>query len=750
MEHTTILENHYNLHETSLQYLEGFEDKTYKVSSLEGDFIFKEYRYSEETAAIIEVETELLRRLSSVSSFSFPRTFPTNDNQSYLISDGVIYRLISFLEGNLLGDASHTDEMLRSFGTLLGRMDRNLSETDAPTLRGRENPWDLCFFRLNLKYLPYIEDESDRSLVRYFFLQFEECVGPVADRLRKSVIHNDANDWNVITNGKRVTGLFDFGDIAYSWLINELAIGITYAMMNKEHPLQAAVEVIKGYHKEYALQELELDILYYLVGARLCISVCNSAYGKITRPNSDYMTISEIPAWALLKKWLQINPLSAKRTFREAVGFSYQVPISTELLLQHRQKYLSKSLSLSYDTPISMHSAAFQYMYDTKGNTFLDAYNNIMLVGHCHPWVVDRGQRAMARLNTNTRYLYDSIYLYAEKLLQKFPDRLSKIFFVNSGSEATDLAIRMARYHTDKSQIIVLENGYHGHTSTGIEISHYKYASEKGIGKSSYVIETPMPKAFGSGFADDGSCGLHFADLTKSNMAPFVNDIAAFIAEPIMGCAGQVPLAKNFLKEVYAEVRKHGGVCISDEVQVGFGRLGVQFWGFQLHDVIPDIVVLGKPMGNGHPIGAVVTTEEIAASFERGPEFFSSFGGNPVSCAIGLAVLDVIETEKLQMKAKEVGDYLKGLLLGLQKKYPVIAEVRGYGMFLGVEMADSKGIPKTDLAQRLKNKLREHYILIGTDGPHENVIKLKPPLPFNKANAGILAYKLDLIMQSFL
>ena len=310
---------------------------------------------------------------------------------------------------------------------------------------------------------------------------------------------------------------------------------------------------------------------------------------------------------------------------------------------------------MSYENPIQMSRAAFQYMYDTEGNTILDAYNNIMLAGHGHPTVVRAGRETMSRLNTNTRYLYEELMSYSEHLLNKFPPELSKIFFVNSGSAASDLAIRLAMAHTKKQKVMVLEEGYHGNTRTGISISNYKYKKKGANGKGENIIEVPLPNAFNSGLQDDGTAGSYFSDLAQKNIIKNKGQIAAFIAEPIGGCAGQVPLAKGYLKEVYPRIRAQGGVCISDEVQVGFGRLGDYFWGYEMHDIVPDIVVLGKPMGNGHPIGAVVTNATIAKSFESGPEFFSSFGGNPVSCAIGLAVLKVIEDEKLQEHAKKWG-----------------------------------------------------------------------------------------------
>ncbi len=744
-----LLHEHYNLKEPGLEFLEGFENKTYRVKHGSEVFVLKLYIWTQEAEIAITAENRVLRKLGQLEGYSFPKTIPTIKNKDFVIQDGILFRMLEYVDGELLGNVKRSKELLRSLGSLLGKMDAQLKDLNETALKGLEHEWDLRYFRKNLKYLSYIESAPERNLVRYFFLQYDEQLIPVATSLRKGLIHNDANDWNIVTSGDSVTGIFDFGDLAYSWIIGELAIGITYIMMGEDQPLECAVEVIKGYHREYPLLEEELDIMYYLVAARLCVSVCNSAYGKTVKPDSDYVTISEDLAWALLKKWKSINPLRAKQLFRQAAGFSWTSEFSQKQLQSRRDSLLSKALSLSYNIPIPMHGAAFQYMYDTEGNTYLDAYNNIMLAGHCHPHVVHAGQRMMARLNTNTRYLYNIIYEYCENLLKRFPDALNKVFLVNSGSEASDLAIRIARSYTKRKKIMVLEHGYHGSTSVGIDISHYKYASGKGLERSASIVETPMPKSFGSGLANDGTAGRHFSGITAGILGAHDREIAAFIAEPIMGCGGQVPLAKSYLQEVYPMIHDQGGLCISDEVQVGFGRIGSHFWGFQLHEVIPDIVVLGKPMGNGHPIGAVITTEEIAASFAEGPEFFSSFGGNPVSCAIGNAVLEVIEEEKLQEHALATGNHLMSLLEKLRIKYPVIADVRGHGMFIGVELINTTNqSPATKLCQWLKNKLKERFILVGTDGPYENVLKIKPPLSFDKNDSELLAYELEAALAS--
>ena len=729
-----LLLEKFGIKEPRLTKMEGYDSTNFKVEAGNSIFVIKEYHYSQQNLELLNSENEILQSLSCLKDFDFPVALKSDDGNFLTREKGHIYRLLSYVEGEFLGDVEHTPTLLRSLGIFLGKMDKTIhAEYHAP-IYAKKTKWDLQYFKKNHEYLEHISNTKDRSLVDYFFLQFDEQVYPIQDQLRKGIIHNDANDWNVLTTGGKVSGIIDFGDMCHSWLINEIAVSITYVMMEKDNPLEIASEVIKGYCELFPLEEIELHVLYYLVAGRLCTSVCNSAYSKTLKPDSEYITISEKPAWNLLRKWLGISPIKAEDYFRKAAGFEAKAKKNLSLQLKKREDHLSEALSLSYKKPIHMQRSAFQYMYDSEGNTFLDAYNNIMLAGHCHPKVVRAGQQAIAKLNTNTRYVYDILQEYSERLLSKFPSKLNKIFFVNSGSAATDLGLRMALHYTRKDKILSLEHGYHGNTKLAIDASHYKYANNKGNGQMDFILKTPMPKAFECGHEDNGAAGKYFGSIAEQTINENENQIAAFIAEPIVGCGGQVPLAKGYLKEVYPKIREQDGICISDEVQVGFGRLGDFFWGFEMHGIEPDMVIIGKPMGNGHPIGAVVTTSEIVARFEQGPEFFSSFGGNPVSCAIGNAVLQIIEEENLQENAKQVGNYFVKQLIELQKNHPCIADVRGSGLFLGVEINTKEGLPATQLASDIKNHMREQHILVGTDGPFNNVLKIKPPLSFAKSD----------------
>jgi 4-aminobutyrate aminotransferase-like enzyme/Ser/Thr protein kinase RdoA (MazF antagonist)/murein DD-endopeptidase MepM/ murein hydrolase activator NlpD len=402
--------------------------------------------------------------------------------------------------------------------------------------------------------------------------------------------------------------------------------------------------------------------------------------------------------------------------------------------LSARKELLGRNLSISYRRPLKIVKGWRQYLYDDTGRAFLDVYNNVPLVGHSHPRVVSAIQEQVAVLNTNTRYLHDNVNRYAQRLAEILPSPLRVCYFVNSGSEANELALRLARAFTDREDVIVLEHAYHGHTSTLIDISPYKFNGPGGSGRRPWVHVAPIADDYRGRYRrGEGNLGRKYAETvaeTLENARREGRSVAAFIAETLPSVAGQIVFPPEYLRQVYAHVREAGGVCIADEVQVGFGRLGSHFWGFETQNVVPDIVVLGKPIANGFPCSAVVTTSEIAAAFASGMEFFSTFGGNPVSCAAGLAVLDILRDEHLQQNALKIGSAWLSDLADLQPRFPLIGDVRGLGLFLGLDLVSDREsrAPATRQADYIVNRLREKGILAGTDGPHHNVMKLRPPL----------------------
>ena len=414
-----------------------------------------------------------------------------------------------------------------------------------------------------------------------------------------------------------------------------------------------------------------------------------------------------------------------------------------------RRRRLGRNLSLAYRKPLKIVRGWMQYLFDDEGRRYLDAYNNVPHVGHCHPRVVRAAQTQMAVLNTNTRYLHDSINRYAQRLTETLPQPLSVCYFLNSASEANELAIRLARTHTRQRGIIVLEAAYHGHTNTLIDISPYKHAGPGGTGAPPWVHVAPIPDGYRVPYKQtDPEITEKYAQHVRQALARSQrggDGLAAFIAETCPSVGGQIILPDGYLAAVYRDVRAAGGLCIADEVQTGLGRLGTHCWAFEDHAVVPDIVVMGKPMGNGHPLAAVVTTPEIADSFDNGMEFFSTYGGNAVSCTVGLAVLDVLRDESLQAHALQVGQGMLEGLRTLMQRHSLIGDVRGSGMFQGVELVRNRQSlePAAEEATLIVNRMRECGILLGTDGPYHNVIKIRPPMPFSEADAELLVSTLD-------
>ncbi|MBD60263.1 MAG: aspartate aminotransferase family protein [Euryarchaeota archaeon] len=411
--------------------------------------------------------------------------------------------------------------------------------------------------------------------------------------------------------------------------------------------------------------------------------------------------------------------------------------IDMEELIEARNRHISSSLSLAHGTPLHIVRGEMQYLHAADGTRYLDLVNNVSHVGHCNPHVVEAGRRQMGILNTNSRYLYAELTDYLSRVSGTLPESLCVGFLVNSGSEANELAVRLARAFTGMQDMAVVDGAYHGHTGMLIELSPYKFKGPGGKGSPEpWVHVLPIPDSYRREDKDF----FREADSVIGNSG----GVAGLLIETMLSCAGQVPLPKGYLEAVSEAVRKEGGLLIADEVQVGFGRVGSSMWAFDDSEVTPDIVVMGKPMGNGHPMGAVFTTKEVASAFGE-MEFFSTFGGNPVSCAIGSAVLDVIEQEKLMEGASSLGKRLMDGLNSLMDSHQIVGDVRGRGLFLGIELVRDRATkePADIEAAFLVDMMREKGVLLSTDGPLHNVIKIKPPMVLTAYDVDDALQKLD-------
>ena len=672
-------------------------------------------------------------------------------------------RLLTHLPGTPLAEVKpHTPQLLAESGNLLGRLDAALLNFRHPAMARRLH-WDLAHARETLaQYAPSIMDSQKRALVDLFLERFVAEVLPLLPHLRRSVIHSDGNDHNFLVSPdkkapRHVVGLIDFGDMVYSCTVFEPAIAAAYLMLDKDDPAAAASAVIGGYHEALPLTEQEITLLPALIAIRLCISVSLSAYQQAQEPHNPYLSISERPAWDLLARLAAMLPDLLHDQLLAACGLEphagQEAPLmSKEEILAQREAHLGPSLSLSYLKPLEILRGCGQYLYDENGSPYLDLVNNVCHVGHSHPRVVAALATQAALLNTNTRYLHPNIVRFASKLLAKLPEPLEVCFFVCSGSEANELALRLARTYTDAEDFIVIDGAYHGNTAALIDISPYKHDGPGGKGAPPHIHTAVMPDPYrglykGYGAETAQQYAAHVGELAQAVLEAG-RGLAGFIAEPVLGCGGQIVLPDGYLQEAFAHARAAGGVCIADEVQVGFGRVGTHFWGFETQGVVPDVVTMGKPIGNGHPLAAVATTRVIADAFANGMEYFNTFGGNPVSCAVGTAVLDVIEEESLQENALRVGGHLMQGLQALMEKHPLIGDVRGLGLFIGVELVCDRETlqPAAEEASYIVERMKEQGILLSIDGPLHNVLKLKPPIVFTMEDADFLVRTLDKVL----
>ena len=752
-----LVKEYYGL-DVTLKSLTGEYDLNYLLDDFKGKKYILKVSDSRTNPDFLDAQVKIVNHLSHSSvADKFSRHILNREGTELTVfeSNNEIYhlRVLSYLEGKFWMNLEEKADLLhRDLGRFLGKMDKALVHFSHPAMH-RHYVWDISRAMDANQKLHCIKNHERRRLAGYFLLQFEVEVLPHISSLRHAYVHHDANDTNVLVMGDKVSGLIDFGDMVYTALVNNLAVACTYAMMNHPEPLHAAALVVQGYHSTYPLMEPELDLLYYLIAARLCISVTQSAWNASIETNNEHHFISEAPAWDLLNKLIRINPLKAQDTFRKACGFEGVIDEDDyTTLLQSRKEHIGRNLSISYKEKLKVIKGALQFLYDDKGRTFVDCVNNPSHVGHCHPVVVKRMRKQIATLNTNTRYLNDNMIEYAKRLTATLPSSLRVCYFTNSGSEANDLAVRMARNFTGQKDVIVLDHAYHGTSTVDIEMSPYKFNGKGGFGQLPWIHRAMSPDRYRGPYKyGDAQSGEKFADDVKRIIDRLLSQgikPALFICETLLGVGGQMPLPPNYLRKVYHHVRTAGGLCIADEVQVGFGRVGEKFWGFELQDVIPDIVVMGKPIGNGHPLAAVVVTSEVADAFNNGMEYFNTFGGNPVSMATGLAVLDVIREEELQQHALETGNYLMTGLRKLMDKHSIIGDVRGHGLFIGAEMVRSRESLEPAIAEIdiIVEQMKSRGYLLSTDGPLHNVLKIKPPMTFNTSNADEMLQFLDEIL----
>lgn len=736
-----ILRAHYGA-SGQLSRLPGEVDDNFRVRGEDGDLSILKVVASGGGPERVDPQIAALEHLERKDFEGVPRVLPTKDGRGFArvrsgpASGRMVWRL-SWLEGRLLTDAAATPATCRALGRRLAELDLALADLRCPSVV-TEHHWDPAYPGAVAAHARAISGPDRRAIVARVMDEVEARLLLRRPFLRPAVIHADANDHNVLLDAddpSQIAGIFDFGDMMHTARVCEPAIAAAYAAMHLDDPVEAVVALFAGYHDAAPLDPVELEVAFTLVRARLAISVATSAARAAEGPDDAYVTVSEPGAWRVLGELDALAPeelashltrACPPRTPDEAR------PEGPTCLRARRALRMGANLSLSYREPIHVVRGWMQYLFDDAGRPYLDLYNNVPHVGHSHPHVAEAIARQSATLATNTRYLSAARLDYIERLAGLFPDALDTVFLVNSASEANDLALRIVRAATGRRDVVVQEGAYHGHTTSLIDISPYKAQGPGGEGVPDWVHTVPIPDPYRGAHRGEASGPAYAAEVVEllDTRAFLARPVAAFFAETFPSVGGQIVPPDGYLAASADAVREHGGLFVADEVQTGFGRLGETLWGFEVQGATPDLVILGKPMGNGFPIGAVVTTRAIADAFDTGMEFFSTFGGNPVACAAGAAMLDVLFDEDLPARAASLGDRILDGLRGLRPRYPWMGDVRGMGLFLGVECVTDPDmrVPHPGRARSMVEALREAGILAGTDGPDHNVVKLRGPL----------------------
>ncbi len=587
---------------------------------------------------------------------------------------------------------------------------------------GRELLWNLRSASLLRPLLDEIAEPERQALAARALDRYDERVLPQWASLRAQVVHGDYNLDNLLLDDDgAVAGILDFGDCCHTALAADVAVAVASFLRGRppEDAFRVARIALDGFSSRLPLEPLELELLGDLVSARLVAIVAISAWRSRRFPeNAEYIEAWDDDSWQLLAL---LDDLGPERVAHELGARAPAAP--TPELSRRRNEALGALLTpLTYTRPVHAVRAEGVWIHEADGSRLLDAYNNVPVVGHCHPRVTEAIVRQTRLSAVNARYLAQPLVDLAERLLATFPPEagLDTVLLVNSGSEANDVAWRLAAETTGNAGALVTEHAYHGVTTATTALSPEEWQRQS---RPSYVVRIPPP---GSG-----------ADLVRALDALDVNLAATFLDGSLMSDGIYTPASAE-LQLLVERTHAAGGLYVADEVQAGHGRLGPGLWSFARHGIAPDLVTLGKPMGNGYPVAAVVTRRELAGRFPYAGRTFSTFGGSPVAASAAIAVLDVLEDERLPERAAAVGERLRASLENLGKAD--IVEVRGTGLLAGVQLASQ------ELAARVVDELREHGILVGLTGPNSDVLKIRPPLVFADEHAELLVTALDRIL----
>jgi 4-aminobutyrate aminotransferase-like enzyme/Ser/Thr protein kinase RdoA (MazF antagonist) len=734
----------------SLGRISGELDANFRLDSDDGRSLL--VKISREKPEVIGNQTAAVLHIGRVDpGIPVPQPIAANDgghivDASMVAGASASLRVFPFIDGSVVSAISGGTAQRRAIGMVAARLGRALSSFEGKA----DNDallWNLERADRIRPLVARLADDPIHPVLTKVLDAFERRIMPELPRLRRQPIHNDLNAHNILVDPKapdQIKAIIDFGDLIDAPLINDLAIACAYQAGNPDALLGGIADVVSGYHAVTPLTPLELHLLFDLIEARWATTIAIAEWrAGLDETNASYLRRNCPRARAGLAFFAGLPREELLSTLRNVCGhqapatanaFQPETPGQREPLIARRAARLGPAYRLFYDDPLHLVRGEGVWLYGPTGEAYLDAYNNVASVGHCHPHVVASIARQAGQLNTHTRYLHEGILNYADRLAATMPPELEQVMLTCSGSEANDLALRVARAATGNSGFIVTASAYHGVTSAVAELSP---SLGLPLPDDGHVQVVPFPGQndrsvnAASKFSNDVSAAIE--RLRRRGLRP-----AALLVDTVFMSDG-VQSDASLLAGAVAAIRAAGGLFIADEVQAGFGRTG-SMWGFERHCIVPDLVTLGKPMGNGHPIAGLVGRAEHLAVFGRTSRYFNTFGGNPVSCAAASAVLDVLESENLADNARVVGSYMANRLHTLALRHDIIAGIRSAGLAIGIDIRIPRRHPDAarDVTARLVNGLRQRRVLISATGARADVLKIRPPLVFSQANADML------------
>jgi 4-aminobutyrate aminotransferase-like enzyme/Ser/Thr protein kinase RdoA (MazF antagonist) len=748
-----IARTHFEVHGQARE-LVSERDQNFLVAGDAGRWVLKVSNAAEDRS-VVEMEvaaTEHVARLDAELPLAPPRRMANGEAIAEVTVGGArhLARMIPHLPGRNLQPAELNERTVREIGTVVARLARALRGFFHPAA-GRVIEWDQKHLLDLAPHAALVSNPSRRALLERALERFSRRVVPALPSLRAQVIHNDMTLDNLLfDDAGTVTGIIDFGDMAHTATVLDVPATLQSLVRARDDIFAVAAPFLDGYTSVLPLEDQEADLLSDLLAGRMAQTILISAWRTRRFPENDYITGWAEPAWALLDQLERVGFDESSRRLAAAARAPVMrgrraALVPDDELIARRQRVLGSALEpLSYRRPLHLVRGAGAWMFDADGKAYLDAYNNVPVVGHAHPRVVDAVARQAALLNTNTRYLHPAAVELAERIVAGMPPGLDTVMFVNSGSEANDLAWRLATTATGATGGLVTDWAYHGVTAAIAGLS----PSEWRPGQRPASVETfAPPDTFRGPYASDADG----ATSARREMAAAVERLAsrgvrpaALFIDSLFTSDGIFAPPPEPVAAAVAVASEAGALYVADEVQAGHGRGGAGLWTFTAWGETPDVVTLGKPMGNGHPVAAVVARAELVDRLAAETTFFSTFGGNPVACVAALTVLDVLEDERLVENAASIGGWLRGEVAGLAARHPSIGDVRGRGLMTGVELVEQEtGAPVRDLARNVREEMRERGVLIGTTGREGNVLKIRPPLCIRRDEAQLIVTTLD-------